>query len=89
MKIIQNLYFNLKLIMLYIFHTVNYKTHLAHAIICKFDVSLRIQKHIVQFQISINDSPLMEVVERQTDLCWVKSERDSEVYVYSKFDTKR
>lgn len=88
MKLIQNLYFNPKSIVLYIFH-INYKTHLAHAIICKFDVSLRIQQHIVQFQISVDDSPLMKVVECQTDLCWVESERDSEVYVYSKLHTKR
>ncbi len=43
--------------------------HLAHAIVCKFDVSLRVQQHIVQFQISVDDSPLVEVVECQTDLC--------------------
>lgn len=50
------------------------KPHLAHAVVCKLDVTLRIQQHIVQFQVSVDDSPLVEVVERQTDFCWVESE---------------
>lgn len=49
--------------------------HLAHAIVCEFDVSFRVQKHVVQFQISVDDPSLMQVVERQTDLRWVESEK--------------
>lgn len=50
-------------------HTLIGKPHLAHAVVCQFDMSLRIQQNVVQFQISVDDSPLVEVVERQTDLC--------------------
>lgn len=38
--------------------------HLAHAVVCEFDVSLRVQQHIVQLQISVDYPPLVEVVER-------------------------
>lgn len=49
-------------------------TYLAHAVICEFNVSLRVEQHIVQFEISVDDAALVEVVERQTDLCRIESE---------------
>lgn len=48
---------------------VNGKPHLAHAIVCKFDVSFRVQQHIVQLEIPIYDSSLVKIVQCQTDLC--------------------
>lgn len=55
---------------------VGCNSHLAHAVVCEFDVSLRVQQHVVQLQISVDDSSLMKVVERQTDLCRVESIRE-------------
>lgn len=54
-----------------------WKPHLAHAVVCKFDVSLWVQQHVVQFQISVDDSPFVEVVERKTDLCRVESVKEN------------
>lgn len=59
------------------FHDLENKPHLAHAVVCKFDVSFWVQKHVVQFQISVDDSSLVKVVERQTNLCWVEPEKRS------------
>ena len=65
---------------------LNCKTHLAHAVICKFDVSLWVQQHIVQFQISVDDSPLVEVVERKTNLCGVEPEEAIEQFFKITYD---
>lgn len=35
-------------LMIFFLRQVN-KSHLAHPVVCKFDVSFRVQKHIVQF----------------------------------------
>lgn len=48
------------------------QTNLTHAVISEFDVSLWLQQNIVQLQVPVNDSTLMEVVQGETDLCWVK-----------------
>ncbi|TNN58048.1 hypothetical protein EYF80_031720 [Liparis tanakae] len=36
----------------------------------------QVQQHVVELQISVDDSSLVEVVERQTDLCGVEPERE-------------
>lgn len=51
------------------------KPHLAHAVVCELDVSFRVQEHVVQFQIPVDDSSLVEVVECQTDLCRVEPDK--------------
>lgn len=49
--------------------------HLAHAVVREFDVSFRVQEYVVQFQISVDDSSLVQVVECQTNLRWVEPEK--------------
>lgn len=49
-------------------------THLAHAVVRELDVSLGVEQHVVQLQVSVDDALLVEVVERQADLCRVESE---------------
>lgn len=65
--------------MLIMININNKKQHLAHSVVCKFDVSLWIQQHVVQFQVSVDDSSLVEIVERQTDLCWVESKNKNKI----------
>lgn len=37
-------------------------------------MSLGVQQNVVKLQVSVDDSPLVEVVESQTDLCRIESE---------------
>merc|ERR1719270_1349493 len=46
---------------------------LTHAVVRQLDVSLVIQEDIVQFQISVNYSALVKIVERETNFCAVKT----------------
>ena len=45
---------------------------LAHPVVGELDVTLVVQEDVVQLQVSVNDSSLMEIIQRQADLRTVK-----------------
>lgn len=48
--------------------------YLAHSIICQFDVSVVVQEHIVQLQVTVDYSLLMQKVQSYADFRRIKSE---------------
>lgn len=58
--------------------TVRCHPHLAHAVVGELDVSLRVQQHVVQLQVSVDDPSLVQVVQRQADLSRVEPDRSSQ-----------
>ena len=45
---------------------------LAHPVVGQLDVTFVVQQNVVQLQISVNDSSLMQIIQRQADLRTVK-----------------
>ena len=59
--------------------------------VCQLDVTLMVQQHVVQLQVTIDDPALVKIVERQTNLRAVETcvllgqsalalKRDSRIY---------
>lgn len=51
--------------------------HFAHPIICQFDVSIVVQEDVVQLQVAVDDSLLMQKVQSDADFSSIKPEERS------------
>lgn len=50
--------------------------HFAHSIICQFDVSIMVQEDVVQLQVAVDDSLLMQKVQSDADFSSIKPEEE-------------
>lgn len=50
--------------------------HFAHPIICQFDVSVVVQEDVVQLQVAVDDSLLMQEVQSDADFSSIKPEEE-------------
>lgn len=53
---------------------------LAQAKVGQLDVALRVQQHVLRLQIPVDDTEVVQVLERQNDLAQVKAVKREEKY---------
>lgn len=51
------------------------EAYFAHSIICQFDMSIVVQEHVVQLQVTVDNSLLMQEVQSYADFSCIKSEK--------------